>query len=468
MDVTIDTDQTADSRREPERSYRRPVPALTKRRLLGAGGLLTGATLAACGTFPGSEAPAASQQPKTVVFHTDWITGVRGELVKQALAQWAQTQPKIRIDKQDAASGTGVSFIDQMVARISSDTIGDMALWDYWNTEIWAKRGVFSNITPVLKKLKYNVDEQNIYVRESIFWKDRQFGMPFQIRCFGWVYNRSAFLQQSVPEPQENWTWDTLIETARRLNQPEQNQWGLLPDDAFWSIIYQHGGEVVSQDRKKTLFDTPQTLAGLEFVTALYQRHRIAPPPAVQTERQLRTTTGNYRIWFDGGAGPGLQTQIGNLMEIDLAPLPLLTQTGKRVTTMNDQPHVVFAAAQKHNVLEEVTQFALYMAGDFVGGLFVDLNAGAIPTKKSALNSPTFLKSPPRNTKRLMDGFKYARPSLDFGAGIPFQSSWVPFRTRMYNGELSPREAAQLMVAAGDTALANGSCGVCGQADIWK
>src|SRR5688572_14016736 len=56
--------------------------------------------LAACGVEQGGGAPAASQGPKTVIFHSDWIATARGETVRRALEQWAKENPTIKIDHQ--------------------------------------------------------------------------------------------------------------------------------------------------------------------------------------------------------------------------------------------------------------------------------------------------------------------------------------------------------------------------------
>src|SRR5688500_308475 len=73
MDGTIRTERTIDVRRESARRSERRLPAVTRRGVIGTGAALSGAALAACGAVPGSEAPAVAQQPKTVIFHTDWV-----------------------------------------------------------------------------------------------------------------------------------------------------------------------------------------------------------------------------------------------------------------------------------------------------------------------------------------------------------------------------------------------------------
>lgn len=167
--------------------------------------------LALAARSPGdNSAPAANQGPKTVIFHTDWTATARGETVKRALEQWSKENPTIRIDQQPSATLPNQTSIDGLVARMASDTIGDVALWEAGGVELWASRNSFADIGPVLKKMKYKL-EDHYYHPGTIFYQQKQVGMPFQFGVTIWVYNRSLFLSKQVPEPAENWTWDDIV-----------------------------------------------------------------------------------------------------------------------------------------------------------------------------------------------------------------------------------------------------------------
>lgn len=196
----------------------------SKRRLLSL--TLPALVLAACATGDSGSAPTTSQAPKTVIFHTDWTATARGEAVRRALEQWGKENPTIKIDQQPSASQPGQSSIDGLVARLASDTIGDVALWEAGGVELWASRNAFADIGPVLKKMKYKL-EDHYYHPGTIFYQQKQVGMPFQFGVIAWAYNRTLFRQKGVPEPQDNWTWDDLIEAGKRLTEPDKNVWGL-------------------------------------------------------------------------------------------------------------------------------------------------------------------------------------------------------------------------------------------------
>lgn len=120
----------------------------------------------------------------------------------------------------------------------------------------------------------------------------------------------------------------------------------------IWQLIYAYGGEMLNKERTKSTFDTPATLAGVEFGLGLIHRNRVSPTLAEHTSKQLDMLKGNYGMWSGGGNPKGAQAQVGNLFEVGIAPLPTVKSTGKKVATMSDQPHVVMFASQKHGVLD--------------------------------------------------------------------------------------------------------------------
>jgi ABC-type glycerol-3-phosphate transport system substrate-binding protein len=428
--------------------------------LAGASALAAGA-LAACGA-PGmggtsDQQPAASQAPKKVGFHTDWIGGDRAEMIKQALEQWAKEHPTVMIDQINYASGTGTSYIDQLVAAMSAGTEGDLALWEPAAVQLWAERNAFADIKPVLGKLRYNL-EDHMYVPDTITHKGKQVGMPFQTSFrLGWTYNRTLFQRHQVPEPKDSWSWDELIDAAKRLTFPEQNQWGIKQSDQlYWHIPYMLGGKLITDDFQKSLFDSPEVLAALEHHYGLIHRHRVMPSIREASDKKLNWR--NYAIGEDCPTPKGmLKMGVDFEAEFDYAPLPLPTGAKRHVVTMGDQPHVVLAAAQRHNVLEEATRLALFLAGDFAGELFMKLLPTFWPTKKKLIESPLFLVNPPQHSRRLLASLKYDRihgyPLFPY-TYPEWMGGWRPVGNRMLNGEISPREAAQQMNIDGDAALA--------------
>src|ERR671930_1847677 len=81
--------------------------------LLGTGPA-AGSALAACGAAGGAPAQV-SAKPASLVLHTDWLAGPRGQVTEQALAEYRQRYPQITI-KAEALPGDTAEKLTALIA----------------------------------------------------------------------------------------------------------------------------------------------------------------------------------------------------------------------------------------------------------------------------------------------------------------------------------------------------------------
>ena len=87
----------------------------------------------------------------------------------------------------------------------------------------------------------------NIYKNEA----GDQLAIPKDIdTCAVW-YNKTMFDEAGIPYPTSDWTWEDFREIAKKLTNPEKNQYGtsIKPgsyQESWYSTIYAYGGEAVS------------------------------------------------------------------------------------------------------------------------------------------------------------------------------------------------------------------------------
>ena len=115
-----------------------------------------------------------------------------------------------------------------------------------------------------------------------------QYGLPRDLNVVALYYNKAMFDAAGIPYPDETWTWDTLVEVGKQLTldadgdgQPEQ--WGFYTEttdmENYWSeLVWQNGGDIVSDDRTQTLLGSDEAVGGLQFLQDLIWTHKIMPP----------------------------------------------------------------------------------------------------------------------------------------------------------------------------------------------
>src|SRR6185503_10164437 len=107
-------------------------------------------------------------------------------------------------------------------------------------------------------------------------------------------YNKALFDAASIPYPDETWDWDKLVEVAKQLTldadgngQPEQ--WGFYTEttdmENYWSeLVWQNGGEIISDDRTQTLLGSDEAVGGLQFAQDLMYTHKVFPTPDITAQ----------------------------------------------------------------------------------------------------------------------------------------------------------------------------------------
>lgn len=426
------------------------MTGMTRRQGLRAGAsALAGSALAACGGTPGAESPKASAKSASLVLHTDWLAGPRGEVTQKALAEFAQRAPHIKVTAEPLPGDTA----EKLTALISADAIGDVALWTHHLVVYFAKRNFFTDIRPYLKTYKFSMDDVYV-IPEIVEYEKKLIAVPFQLNLFDWIYNKTLFKNAGAPPPGDNWTWNDFVTTAKRLTEPDKYIWGMewtVNHPNWMTTIWGNGGSLMNQTfTKTTLSDAPATEA-LELVLDLVHKHRAAPTPALHREKTLNFNKGSYAMAIANSPGRALDKLLGDGgMEWDFIYAPTMPRTGKRVVQANLQPYVLPAA--KRATVEQAAQLAFFMGGEYVQGLIADTGA-ASPTFKKLIDSDRYLV-PAHRRKVVLDGHAYRK-----GMGSAFEH-YVPWRrdveaelTKGWAGEQSPRDTALQATRAGDGAL---------------
>jgi multiple sugar transport system substrate-binding protein len=149
-------------------------------------------------------------------------------------------------------------------------------------------------------------------------------------------YNVDLFEAEGIEFPDWDWTWDTMTEAARRLTKKEGDitvQYGV--GHPFWlETIWSNGGEVISEDGKKCLLDSPEAVEALTWMQDLVVRHKVSPGPQALSElsESDRFTTGKLGAYYGVRGALGALRSI-QAFDFDAAPM-LKSNKGKRVTRL--------------------------------------------------------------------------------------------------------------------------------------
>jgi multiple sugar transport system substrate-binding protein len=103
----------------------------------------------------------------------------------------------------------------------------------------------------------------------------KQYAVPKDIDTIALWYNKTMFDECGVDYPDDTWTWDTFAEAAAKLTTDDHWGYAIAPgnnQDSFYNMIYSMGGYVISDDKKTSGYDDPNTIKAMEFVTDLVHK----------------------------------------------------------------------------------------------------------------------------------------------------------------------------------------------------
>lgn len=266
--------------------------------------------------------------------------------------------------------------------------------------------GIVWDITDALKRRGIDVERDTWKAVQSICVRDgRVYGVPTNAAANALFLNKDAFARAGLPYPKTPWTWDDFLPLAKKLTIRDENgraqQFGVLIDWWLWpGFVLQWGGKVFTDDGTRCVVDSPEAIAGVQFLHDLIYVHRVMPSPVEEAAMATQ-----------GGWGSGVITQFGEGRKAAMALggrwwLCTLRDRkqfpGLRLTAVEAPVHDrrVFFGYGKGTFVnaqsprrEQALDFLLYLMSDEYGQLINDQADGLSPTKKICY-APTYDRNP--------------------------------------------------------------------------
>ena len=418
---------------------------LTRRTALAACPAAGGVLLAACGQPRGAAAPAAGKLTTAPVrlSYTFWSTETARQMQERNTQLFNQVHPNITFDIVHNPD----NYYEKLQTMFTGGTPPDV--FDLASDQFpgWVQRNTMLDMTVLIKRDQgKDLDMKDIWPRTIKFyeWQGKQYGIPRSTSTYALFYNAELFEKAGVPLPTESWTWDNLLDAAKRLTKPDGSQWG------YWYHAWQHwlwsaGGDIMTQNKdgkwRSTLAD-PKSIEAFQFLADLTYKHKVQPASKqdVGGLNDMNAFMAGKLATFDE-----LVARVGDFrreklsFRWDVAPLPKHT-SGGRVSF--ERPSCRAIPPQgKHQ--EESWAFIKYVTSSKEAQEQEARTALWIMPSMRVSNSPVFLdpNQPPKNMKVFLDALNYSRVN-------PVHARWEDVNRivgqelgGLWNGSKSAREA---------------------------
>ena len=255
-------------------------------------------------------------------------------------------------------------------------------------------------------------------------------------------YNKK--MVQAAPQ-----TTDELIAVAKKFSDPAKNQFGLVYNqvEPFWlaPMLGGFGGWPLKYDEqgKATVdLDSPEMVATLSFVKALKFQDQVIPAECDYDCAKGLFLEGKAPLTINGDwVVPEFVKGLG-AENLGVAPLPVVSVTGKPMTPMVSGRYVFINSAMNDAKKQAVAKFLDHLTSKSVQIEVAQL-MNRIPANKEALESAEVQALP--DLKLLIEAAKNGRA---MPAEAELRTAWDSMRPglqKVMAGTLDPQDAARLM-----------------------
>lgn len=334
--------------------FRRPLAGL-----LGLAALAAG-----CGS---SGEPASSG--KVAISYAIWDKNDQVSAEK-IIGEFQKANPNVTVKLE-------ITPWDQYWTKLQTAASGGAAPDVFWmnslNVRMYAKGGV---IAPVEDSKAADLPPA---VVDGYRYDGKLYALPHNVSIPALWYDKKIFDAAGVKYPTADWTWDDVKATAKKLTDPAKKQFGILAplrdQTGFYNTMIQAGGQVISADGKKSGFDEPGSVQGLEFWTDL-MKDKVAPPAQAysDTDPIQLFQSGKYGMQYGGAWFASTYWANAEIRErIDVAPLP--KGPAKEAVILLGLANAVSAKSEHP---KESAAFAEFVASDQAQKILSDSGGGAV------------------------------------------------------------------------------------------
>lgn len=338
--------------------------------------------------------PRQVEDGKTVLIWTSDDNPARREQID--LFNRLHPEYLLRLDPNNSGME---KVIVQSLAGVGPDLFD---CYDGYQLSAYVRSGIAWDVTEELKRAGVDV-ENDVWqaVHPNILHEGRVYGFPTNAAANAIWINRDLFDRAGIPYPKGPWTWDQFLEVAKRLTIRDERgrakQFGLVCDWWNWpQFVMQWGGRIYSEEGTRCVVDSPEAIAGVQFMHDLIYKYRVMPSPVEEAAMATQGGWGSGTITQFGAGRAGMA--LGGRWWL----CTLRSYQNLRLTAV-EAPHYrnrIFRGYGRATLInknsprrQDALKFLLYMAGREYNELINAQADGNAPVKRWSF-TPIYLHNP--------------------------------------------------------------------------
>jgi multiple sugar transport system substrate-binding protein len=335
---------------------------------------------------------------------------------------------------------------DQYWTKLESAATGNSLPDLFWlnavNIQKYGSGGVLLPITEQIKNDGVDLSKYPKALVETYTVDGENYALPKDYDTIGLWYNKELFDAAGVSYPDDSWTWDDVLNAAKKITDPSKDVWGIAAQLAnqagFYNTIYQAGGFVINDGNTESGYDTQANLDGIKFWTDMLHKHKVSP-----TMAQMTDTTA--LAFFESGkvamlyAGSWMSIEFSkNEYTKDKVDVAVLPKGKQRAVIIHGLGNVI-AKNTKHP--EAAWKFSKFLGSEEAHKIQAETGT-VIPAYEGTQEA--WVKAIPQfNLQAFIDMAEYAVPYPASIKSPKWQKIETDILTQVWNGDISPEDGVQ-------------------------
>jgi len=214
-------------------------------------------------------------------------------------------------------------------AAIESGNVPDISFFGYQEVGQFYQQGVLEDVTDLVADIQTQCGAIFPKSIKAVTFGGKSYAIPFWGEGTALYYRTDLFKEAGIENPPD--TWEEFREIAIKLTKPDEGLYGAGlgygsgNSDAEWlsrSIIWSFGGSIFDESGAKVVFNSPETLEAVKFISGLFTVDQVTPPTAMGWN-----DGGNNTAYISGQAAMVVNT--GSIIKAMRTDYPdLLENTG--------------------------------------------------------------------------------------------------------------------------------------------
>ena len=380
---------------------------------------------------------------RTVIKFSSWGSESEVKILKPVIEEFEKQNPDIKVDFMHIPN----NYAQKLHLLVASNLTPDVIFINNYSAPLYFENNVFLNLNPYLKKDNL-IKEKDFYsgALKGFRKGNNLYAVPRDISNLVVYYNKDIFDKYHVKYPDENWTYDDFLATAKKLTKDTNNDGrtdvfgvGFEELPLFWMpFLWSNGGDLVDIQTKMVEINKPQSLEGLQFYVDLRNKHHVAPTRAelgslrnsqmflnqkIAMQISGRWSVPRYRTDadFDWDIAKFPNGKVGSIVDVD--------SSGWAISKTSQNPDKAWRLVR---FLASKNSIAAFSKDGLI-----------IPARIDVANSNTFLSKgeKPAHSKIFLEAIKTAKTTPANKNFQEIQDVTIEILEPVFNGQKTVKEA---------------------------